>query len=268
MEYLVVFLPFILLLKPRKLLKFRSSSYRDVIELIEGLEITPPKKESDLYRVAKLLLEVRKIYGAKAFESLMILKKEAYKSDRERKKLKGILYGAYFQQLIMALLILVMIFITNSMFESSPTTYIIIFLLQVLAILFLLGANYLLGKLYIRGGVIRLKNLLIVKSLSQSGLSVSRVLKNIDWEGMKESSSKRLSKWDELFLSVLSQWQETGRGLVDNLEELEEELEFLRSFGDKKFHDYMNGAKFFALIIGGFLGYFVYLFSFVGKLLT
>lgn len=268
MEYFVIFLPFILLLSPRRILRKRRRSYKDVIELIEGREETEPRRVSELYKVAKLLLEVRKLYGAKALESLAILKKEAFKADREHRKIRSVLYGAYFQQLIMALLILAMIFITNSMFESSSSTYFIILLLQVIAILMLHSSNFLLSKIFINGGVVRLRNLLIIRTLSQSGLSVSRVLKNVDWNSMKDTSSKRLSQWDQRFLISLSQWQESGSGLFESIEELDEELQFLRTFGEKKFQDYMNGAKFMALLVGGFLSYFVYLFSFVGKLLT
>ncbi|GEM_PF-3937379 len=268
MEYFVIFLPFILLLNPKRILGQRQRGHKDVIELIEGREEVEPKKKSDLYHVARLLLEVRKLYGAKALESLMILKKEAYNADRERRKINSVLQGAYFQQLIMGLLILIMIFITNSMFESSSSTYFIILLLQVTALIILHSSNAFLSKIFINGGVVRLRNLLIIRTLSQSGLSVSRVLKNVDWDQMKETSSKRLSDWDERFLVCLSQWQESGSGLFESIQELDEELQFLRTFGEKKFQDYMNGAKFMALLVGGFLSYFVYLFSFVGKLLT
>ena len=268
MEYFVAFLPIILLLLPKRMFKKGSTSNKDVIDLLEGAEVDPPRVESDLYRVAKLLLEAKKLYGAKAIESLIILKKEAYEGERANRRLRGIIYGAYFQQLVMALLILVMILITRSMFESTLGTYVVILLLQVCALLILQLSNYFLDKLYIRGGMIRLKNLLIVKSLSQSGLSVGRVLQNIDWEGMENTSTKQLSKWDEFFTRSLFEWKESGSGLLVNLHELEEELDFLRTFGDKKFQDYMNGAKFFSLLVGGFLGYFVYLFSFVDKLLS
>ncbi|CBW27341.1 putative membrane protein [Halobacteriovorax marinus SJ] len=267
MEYLVALLPLFLFLRPKSLLRAKGEDYKGVVRLIEGAEVSSPAVEGELYRLAKLLLEVRKLYGAKANESLLLLKKEAFRSMREEKKNKSVLHGAYFQQFIMGILILMMILITRSMFETKSETYFVIIFLQVFGLSFLHISGVLLNRIFIRGGIIRLKNLLIVKTLSASGLSVGRVIKNIDWDSIGQTSNKRYHSWDKLFAKTLSHWQESGDGLVEVLPELEDELSFLRATGQKKFQEFMNAAKFISLLIAGFLSYFVYLFSFVTMLL-
>lgn len=268
MEYLIAFFPLIFLVPKRFVRASQKKSLNNILLLLEGREGEPLGEPCELFKVAKLLLEMRKIYGSKVKLGLSLLKQETLRLKRNQKQLQGLMRSAYFQQFTMLSLIVLMVFITNTMFETPVWCYVSLVLFQIVALVFLHLGSRLLSKLYIHAGHIRFNNLLIVQCLSISGLSVSKVLSHIDWKELDRSSNKKYQEWDQLLSLSLSKWQMTGRGLKESLDELSSELEFLRESQRGVYKDYMEGVKFISLIISGFLSYFVYLYGFMSQFIN
>ncbi|OUR96521.1 hypothetical protein A9Q84_09230 [Halobacteriovorax marinus] len=265
MEYLITLFPLILLI-PLSLMKGPSAkSFDNIIQLIEGKDFESPRRPDDLYRATKLLLEMRKLYGSKVNAGLMLLKQEVFKAKWDFKHLQALMHGAYFQQLTMLILIIAMVLITNTMFETPVWSYVVLAILQVVAVVFLHLSAKALSKMYVHGGRVRFNNLLIIQCLSISGLSVSKVLSYVNWAELDETRGKKFEEWDRLFSESLYLWQQSGTGLEQKLKELTAELKYLRESHTKSYKDFLSGSKFISLLISGFVSYFVYLYSFMSK---
>lgn len=267
MQYLISLSPILFLFISISSFKRKEGTFLDTVKFIEGKDHVVPK-DCRIYELALILFKLRKLYGPKVQTALRDLKSESLNLNREMKRIQSLKKSAYLQQSIMIALITVMISISKSMFEEIEIPVLELVLLQILSLLILWSLQKILHKYLALPSIVRFRLITTLNCLYVSGLSISKVLAQLDWESLDKSKSKHFRDWDALLLSSLKQWKLTGSGLEVSVLELREELSFLRETQTKRFHELMEASKFISLIVSGFLSYFLFLFSFLGTFLS
>lgn len=247
--------------------RLKKNDYHAALQLIDGVEHRT-NSDCDFYRSVELLLELRRLYGPKVNSALLSFKAEIHEQRRQLKEISSITLANYLQQALMFLMIIVMIIISTSLFQTIEAPYKSLALLQIFSIVVMVSMQKLLFKLFIYPTQLRFQTLVILKNLSQSGLSVSKVLSQINWNKMKEANSKSCKEWDTCLYDIVTKWQSSGVGLELGLKELREELVFIKKGQWKRYKEYMSAIKLVCLLISGFLSYFVYLFTLMESFLT
>ncbi|WP_127714495.1 hypothetical protein [Halobacteriovorax sp. HLS] len=267
MQNLLIFFPIIFLFLRPSMFRLQKKNYIAALRLIDGKEHLADSR-CEFYRSVELLLELRRLYGPKVNTALINLKAEIHEQRRQLKEIWSISLASYLQQALMFIMIIVMIFISTSLFQSVEIPYSSLTILQLLSVLLMISAQKLLFNYFIYPTQLRYQSLVVLKSLSQSGLSVSKVLSQINWAKMKKSHSASCKVWDTTLYEVVTKWQASGVGLEIGLKELKEEILFIKKSQWKRYKEYMGATKLVCLLISGFLSYFVYLFTLMESFLA